>query len=145
MNFPTKVISRSSSCNFGTEFQCVTLMTFASAARQIVVAGVTAVFFQVGPLQAQDVDWNNTTNSNSWYEIDGNWVGRLAPPAAQRGRFNRASGYEVWWDSNTASATPEVGFLSVLQGDVTFWATGSQWKYRINGSGGEGSHSDFSM
>ncbi|MDB4396543.1 hypothetical protein N9003_01705, partial [bacterium] len=99
--------------------------------------------------QAQVIDWNNTSGTGAWYETNGNWVGGAAPTATETARFNQAATYDVWWDNLTSTTTPEVGFLQVVQGDVTFdnrdTAAGTQYLYTINGSGGAIDFSDFSI
>ena len=89
-------------------------------------------------------DWNNTTDSEAWYQFGSNWDGGNAPSDAEKARFNQAASYEVWWDATTASTTPEVGFFDVLQGDVNFLnkETSTQHLYSINGGG---SFSDFTI
>jgi len=109
---------------------------------------VIAVFSQVGPVQAQIIDWSNTTGSPSpWYDVGGNWAGGAAPASTQTARFNSANTYQVWWDNITASTTPAVGFLQVNSGNVTFLNNGgfAQHLFTINGSGGVGESSDFSI
>ncbi|MCP4777141.1 MAG: hypothetical protein GY880_23215, partial [Planctomycetaceae bacterium] len=92
-------------------------------------------------------DWNNTTGFDPWYHLGSNWSDGSAPSSTEKARFNQASSYEVWWDATTAVTTPEVGYFEVLQGDVTFLNkdTHSQYLYTINGSGGNGAFSDFSV
>ncbi|MCP4195360.1 MAG: hypothetical protein GY768_32570, partial [Planctomycetaceae bacterium] len=98
--------------------------------------------------QGQTVrDWDNTTGIDPWYHLGSNWSAGSAPTSTEKARFNQASTYEVWWDADTASTTPEVGYFEVLQGDVTFLNkdTDTQYLYTINGSCGDGAFSDFSI
>ena len=98
--------------------------------------------------QAQIVDWTNTTGTpNPWYDVGSNWVGGVAPDPNEIARFNQAATYEVWWDNTTALTTPEVKFLDVPAGEVTFLNNGGgvQHEFTILGSGGDGSLSDFSI
>ena len=97
--------------------------------------------------QGQTVrDWNGS-EFDPWYHLGSNWSDGSAPTSTEKARFNQASTYEVWWDADTASTTPEVGYFEVLQGDVTFLNkdTDTQYLYTINGSGGDGAFSDFSI
>ena len=98
-------------------------------------------------LQAQIVDWSNTTNDAPWYDVGANWIGGTAPTGTQTARFNQAATYNVLWDNTTTTNTPSVGFLDIQQGDVTFldFNGNEQHLFTINGSGGNGSFSDFSV
>ncbi|MDB2526811.1 hypothetical protein N9X53_08990, partial [Mariniblastus sp.] len=100
-------------------------------------------------VQAQVIDWDNTSGNDAWYDRFDNWVGGSPPTSTQTARFNQAATYDVWWDNVTSTQNPEVGFLQILQGDVTFdnrdEEASTQYLYTINGSGGTGAFSDFSI
>ena len=109
---------------------------------------VAIVFMLPAPKsQAQIVDWSNTTNDAPWYDVGANWIGGTAPTGTQTARFNQAATYNVLWDNTTTTNTPSVGFLDIQQGDVTFldFNGNEQHLFTINGSGGNGSFSDFSV
>ncbi len=97
---------------------------------------------------AQTIDWANTSGTpNPWYQVDGNWTGGVAPGSTETARFDQAGSYEVWWDGDTVSTAPEVEFLEVLDGEVTFLNNGGtgQHELTILGSGGVGSFDDLSI
>ena len=107
-----------------------------------------AVLLPIPKLQAQIVDWTNTTGvPEPWYDDSANWSGGTAPTAIQTARFNQETNYSVYWDEITTTNTPSVGFLDIQQGDVTFLNQNGnvQHLFTINGSGGSGSFSDFSV
>ena len=97
--------------------------------------------------KAQVFDWTNSTGSpDPWYGVSGNWSPSGPPGSSDTARFNSAGSYEVWWDDSIG--TPAVGFLEINSGDVTFMNTPSgtaQHGLTINGSGGAGSFSDYSI
>ncbi len=115
------------------------------------IASIVAVFglfgFTGSTVQAQLVDWDNITNSTPWYQLGSNWSGGSAASSTETAQFNQAANYHVWWDTTTASTTPSVGFLEVLQGEVNFlnMDSAAQHLYTINGSGSAGSLTDFSI
>jgi T5SS/PEP-CTERM-associated repeat protein len=115
---------------------------------RLLIAVCACFIVQQAGVQAQIVDWTNTTGTpNPWYDAGANWAGVLAPDANETARFNLPDNYEVWWDSTTASTTPVIGFLNVPAGEVTFRNNGrdEQYELTILGSGGNGSLSDFSI
>ena len=95
-------------------------------------------------LQGQIVDWNNNSGARlPFYDAVGNWNGGARPGSGATARFNLAGTYDVWWDGFTPGNTPDVGFVQVLQGDVTFENVfGAQHLFTINGSN---STEDFSV
>ncbi len=94
------------------------------------------------------VDWTNTTGvPDPWYHVGSNWTGGVAPGPNETADFHQAAAYEVWWDGTTALTSRDVKFLNVSAGDVTFLNNGgdSPHYFIINGSGGLGLPSDFSI
>lgn len=62
--------------------------------------------------QGVATDWLNTTGMpDPWYHIGSNWDGGAAPGPNDTAIFDQTAAYEVWWDSTTASTTPDVKFL----------------------------------
>jgi T5SS/PEP-CTERM-associated repeat protein len=115
---------------------------------RLLIAACTFFIVQQADVQAQIVDWTNTTGTpNPWYDDGSNWAGGVAPDPNETARFDLPDNYEVWWDSTTVSTTPEVGFLDIAAGDVTFRNNGrdEQYELTILGSGVNGSFSDFSI
>ena len=115
----------------------------------LVFAGLTlAPLLTTANLRAQTVDWNNTSGTpNPLYHQGNNWSGGAAPGSNDKARFNHGESYEVRWNQTTASTTPDVGFLEILAGDVTFLNRDqtAQLLFTINGSGGIGQFSDLSI
>ncbi len=55
-----------------------------------------------------------------FYDVSSNWSPAGPPTSIDVAQFNLNTTYEVLWDNLTASRTPDVGFVDVLAGDVTF-------------------------
>ena len=120
-----------------------------SVARLRTVAVAMSILIAAASLaQAQVVDWANTTGTpNPWYHVDSNWAGGVAPGSTDTANFNQAATNEVWWNSTTASTTPEVEYLTLLDGDTTFLNSdgSAQHELTILGSGGAGNFPDLSI
>jgi T5SS/PEP-CTERM-associated repeat protein len=106
-----------------------------------------AILCAVASLAQAQIDWNNTSNINSFYDISTNWDGNVTPGAADTARFDLNNTYQVWWDVLTPTNAPDVGMLQVADGNVTFRNLDLvvQHGLTINGSGGAGLLSDFSI
>ncbi len=93
------------------------------------------------------IDWNNDSGVSPWFNLDANWLGGIRPNSTQTARFSLAGEYMVWWDESTVSQTPDIGFLRIENGSVTFLnnSGNSQHQFTINGSGNSGSQTDFSI
>ncbi len=125
---------------------CVSLLRFRFSVLSVTFALlIVASGLLPNRAQAQIFDWTNTANFDSWYDVDSNWSPLGPPTGTQTARFNSADTYQVWWDSITE--TPSVGFVQVNGGDVTFLNVidTTQYGLTINGSGGAGNFSDFSI
>ena len=101
-----------------------------------------------GPLEAQTIDWTNTSGTPApYYQVGENWAGQTPPNSNQMARFDEPATYQVWWDANTTNITPAVGFINQLQGSVTWLNVGGNVQHllTINGSDNGGQFSDFSI
>ena len=95
-------------------------------------------------LRAQ-AEWQNTSGTpDPWYDEGDNWSGFIAPAPTDPAHFSQDATYQVWWDGVTASTTPEVGYLRVQRGNVTFLNQGGgvQHLFTVNGNG---SFNNFSI
>ncbi len=83
------------------------------------------------PAQAQNLlQW---TAFNSFYDIGSNWTPLGPPTSIDAAQFLQNATYEVRWDGVTASLTPDVGFVDVGNGQVTFQnQTSTQHSFTIN-------------
>ena len=73
----------------------------------------------VAPCHSQNLfEWSAT--SNSFYDIASNWTPLGPPSSIDVAQFLQNRTYEVRWDSMTATVTPEVAFVDVGTGIVTF-------------------------
>ena len=87
--------------------------------------------------QALAIEWTNTAGvPDPWFHVGDNWAGGVAPDSSGTANFDQAATYEVWWDSTTSSTTPQVLFLDVLAGEVTFLNKddGSQHSLNVYGT-----------
>ena len=124
------------------------MSSFVACSARIVFVFTWVLLGSLNATQAQTIDWINSTGESSpYFELDDNWAGGAVPTASQTARFNLAATYEVWWDPFTGDRA--VGFLNVRQGNVIFdnreLTAFRQYLLMINGSGGAGSFSDFSI
>ncbi len=124
------------------------MSSFVACSARIVFVFTWVLLGSLNATQAQTIDWINPTGEPSpYFELDDNWAGGAVPTASQTARFNLAATYEVWWDPFTGDRA--VGFLNVRQGNVIFdnreLTAFRQYLLMINGSGGAGSFSDFSI
>ncbi len=116
-------------------FICLLRSLARSNAWLLIVATVACVGLRQ-PCAAQDIfEWNNTTNSNAFYDIGGNWTPGGPPTSIDVAQFNQTATYNVFWDTLTASFSPNVGFVDVFNGsDLTLLNNdlAPQYSFTIN-------------
>ena len=93
---------------------------------------VAASLTAVSPCAGQSLfEWNNP--NGSFYDISTNWTPLGPPTSVDAAQFLLDATYNVQWDAITVSLTPDVGFVDVGTGDVTFLnQTTTQHAFTIN-------------
>jgi len=104
------------------------------------VIAVVVAFSSPSLVNAQPLEWNNSTGTpDPFFDVADNWDPSMRPDATKGTFFNLAGSYEVWWDATTELLVPEVGNMSLWNGDVTFKnvAAGASLQYKLSmpGSG----------
>ena len=96
--------------------------TFFNRLSQAAFFAFVVLLVCTGTVQAQNADWTNTTNTNSFWHIGSNWNTGTVPTGSAR--FNATGSYQVRFNSTTESVSPSVGSI-VFFGfqDVTFFGT----------------------
>ncbi len=108
--------------------QAIGRSIFALALPVMLLASV----WQARPSHAQSLfQWINT--SGAFYDIGSNWSPTGPPASIDVAQFLQNATYEARWDGFTATATPDVGFVDIGTGSVTFQNQNStQHSFTIN-------------
>ncbi len=95
-------------------------------------------------------DWTNLTSSGAFYDVGSNWTSGGPPSSIDVARFNQNANYQVVWDAFTQSATPSVGTIEVVDGQVTllnqeFFPIGFTVNQDLNVTGGATQLTNFGL
>ena len=105
--------------NFSTAFARANSHKFIQITALLIATATIAALPAVCHAQG-DFQWTNTTSLGAFYDLSSNWSTGGPPSSIDVAQFNQAAAYQVVWDTFTQSATPSVGEMEVLDGEVTF-------------------------